>query len=493
MAVMATVRAWPSFLIPLSLLAHRCDGFSRAAPQLRGPLVATSLSSAAAPVEDKGPSPLPSIAAIANLDTDNIDDVRRARSIARRDRLARWQAAAAEDQEEERDLQDNYFLLLAFVPALLAFLTWEPISFGLSELLDMYGVVKSDQGFANNLLRPTITGVFMPVVSIALATLVSTTVNVLRERQVSLRAFINKEACELRLIRRAVFGMFGTRQHAGRRARALALVCGYVEQLMTECDRGAVEELEERQLSGGISTNELDRLSAMLHGVDGAAASRQGSVGVADELIMSLNRHRSDRVALLLSVFPAIHWDVLVGLSLSIIAAFLLTSNQQMLQYLNSIQLRFLFATIVGVCSSTATLCWDLSDPFSGTFSIEGAGTQLADLRLCLREDVREALEEDGAMASSTRDFFNSVLKGDDLLSIKWSEKDRGNVDLRSPSRYGLLRTIYFHLLTGPFGANVRAFGDFVAWLATLFGRRARAILKWRLTRRPWRRRGKLA
>ena len=63
----------------------------------------------------------------------------------------------------------------------------------------MFGVINTESGsvFANNLLRPTITGVVVPVISIALATLVSTTVNVLRQRQVDLRAYVNKEACEL--------------------------------------------------------------------------------------------------------------------------------------------------------------------------------------------------------------------------------------------------------------------------------------------------------
>jgi len=214
-----------------------------------------------------------SINTIIDIDTDNIDDVRRVRSLARRDRLAQWRAIVTENEEEVRETKDNYFLLAAFLPTLIAFLSWEKISFLLSELIDMFGVINTESGnvFANNLLRPTITGVVVPVISIALATLVSTTVNVLRQRQVDLRAYVNKEACELRLLRRAVFGMYGTRQHAGRRARALALLCGYVEQLIKECNEGAIDELEERQLTGGISVNELDRLSSMLHGVDGAA------------------------------------------------------------------------------------------------------------------------------------------------------------------------------------------------------------------------------
>jgi len=216
-----------------------------------------------------------SINTIIDIDTDNIDDVRRVRSLARRDRLAQWRATVTENEEEVRETKDNYFLLAAFLPTLIAFLSWEKISFGLSELLDMFGVINTESGnvFANNLLRPTITGVVVPVISIALATLVSTTVNVLRQRQVDLRAYVNKEACELRLLRRAVFGMYGTRQHAGRRARALTLLRGYVEQLIKECNEGAIDELEERQLTGGISVNELDRLSSMLHGVDGAGKS----------------------------------------------------------------------------------------------------------------------------------------------------------------------------------------------------------------------------
>ena len=188
----------------------------------------------------------------------------------------------AEELEQEdltRDRQDQMFIVMAVVPSLLAFLAWEDISHTLAVFLDSYGAIgrNVDGGqFTVTLLRPTITGVVVPVISIALATLVSTTINVLRERQVFLRQSINKEACELRLLRRAVFGMFGTRQHATRRAKALALMAGYVEQLEKECEEGAVESLEELQLSGGIAVNELEVLSEMLHGVDGAAASRQG-------------------------------------------------------------------------------------------------------------------------------------------------------------------------------------------------------------------------
>ena len=71
---------------------------------------------------------LPSTAALLEEEdstSDNIDDVRRARSLVRRDRLARWLAATAEESGEVRDRQDFYFLIAAFLPPLIAFLTWE--------------------------------------------------------------------------------------------------------------------------------------------------------------------------------------------------------------------------------------------------------------------------------------------------------------------------------------------------------------------------------
>eukprot|EP00984_Skeletonema_dohrnii_P022362 scaffold11489_cov122-Skeletonema_dohrnii-CCMP3373.AAC.1 len=382
-----------------------------------------------------------SIFSAAESKSKNIDYERRARSLARRGRLAQWRAAVAQVEDEDRISQDSYFLIAAFLPAVFAFLLWGKISVGLSVFLSSFGVVNSAEGiiFTDNLLRPTIIGVVVPVISIALATLVSTTVNVLRQRQVDLRAFINEEAGELRFLRRAIFGMFGTRQHAGRRARALVLLRGYVEQLMTECDDGAVGRLEEMQLSGGIADNELDRFAAMLHGVDGAAASRQGSVEAAEELIRSLNSLRSKRVALLLTDFPVLHWDILA------------------------------------VCSGTATLCWDLDNPFSGSFSIAGASTQLADMRVCLREDIREALVESDEIPSDTRKFFRSQFGGPSVSASR--ELDSDDEELDPSSRYALLPTLYWHLLTGPAGAYVRMFGDAAAWLTTIVGRKLQTII----------------
>ena len=81
-------------------------------------------------------------------------------------------------------------------------------------------------------------------------------------------------------------------------------------------------------------------LAEMLHGVDGAAASRESSVNKAGDLLVTLNGHRSERVATTLSGFPRIHWFLMDTLYVCILLAFLVDSNQEVNQYLNSIQVR---------------------------------------------------------------------------------------------------------------------------------------------------------
>ena len=154
-----------------------------------------------------------------------------------------------------------------------------------------------------------------------------------------LRSSINKEVCELRLLRRAIFGCFGTAQHSKRRAIALGILHSYTRTLIAETQINCIERLEHIQVhGGGISKNELDELAEMLHGVDGAAASRQSSVHEAEGLLVSLNGHRSERVATTWSTFPDIHWSILIVLYSSIVLSFLIDSNQEVNQYLNSIQ-----------------------------------------------------------------------------------------------------------------------------------------------------------
>jgi hypothetical protein len=279
----------------------------------------------------------------------------------------------------------------------------------------------------------------LPTLSVALGTLLATTINVLRNRQVEIRAALNKEACELRLLRAALLGAYGTAQHAGRRAEALDLVRAYSARIVAESSPGAFEAIRREERAGGVGVNELEPLGRMLHGVDGAYAARQGSVAACLNLLNELNSHRSERLAALLGGFPPIHWFVLSQLAISILLAFLIESNQEVLQFLNSLQLRVLFALIVAVCSGTATLCLDLTDPFRGRFSVVTATAQIVRLEDLLVDDVdaAERLVDDA-------------------------------------QTQGVLDAVFFHTLTSGFAAPVRAVGDVVSYAVRPISRRKR-------------------
>ena len=266
----------------------------------------------------------------------------------------------------------------------VGFLSYPLLATAVRDFIDSRNTFQAVDGnaFAAELLRPTVNGVLVPCCAIILGTLLATTVNVLRNRQVEMRSCISKEACELRLLRRAIFGMFGTAQHARRRKLALAHMREYTVQCVKETRAFAFDELalvEER--GGSVSVNQLEEISAMLHGIDGAAACRDFSVGSAQATLQSLNGLRSDRLASLLSGFPVVHWLILGLLSSSLVLLFLIDSNQDVLQYLNSLQLRLLFAILLTTFCATAGLCLDLADPFRGSTTINTAGAQFRYLK----------------------------------------------------------------------------------------------------------------
>ena len=107
--------------------------------------------------------------------------------------------------------------------------------------------------------------------------------------------------------------------------------------------------------------------------------------------------------------------------------------------------------------------------------------------RLCLQEDVREASAEQGEISSRTikalRELFKPVASNNENIEKERKTRD-GYEDAPTRTRYNLISTIYFHLLTGPLGSNVRALGDVLAWVATTITKRVRGFLDWR--KRAW-------
>merc|ERR1712232_158618 len=101
--------------------------------------------------------------------------------------------------------------------------------------------------------------------------------------------------------------------------------------------------------------------------------------------VMRLNAERSTRISALQSTFPNSQYLILAAIGSSICLAFLIETNQEILIFLNALQLRILWTMLIGLMSTLSVLCYDLSDPFRGIYTIESAVKQLYIIRDALR------------------------------------------------------------------------------------------------------------
>lgn len=121
-------------------------------------------------------------------------------------------------------------------------------------------------------------------------------------------------------------------------------------------------------------------------------------------------------------------------------------------------QLRVLFAILAAVGSGAAMLLRDLEDPFQGSFCINLAAKQLNAFQHLLEADIDEAQQEQQQVGRSA------------FLSL-----DRN----RSRLHYNTRNTLYFHLLTGPLGSNVKFFGDILSWTVRHMSNAWKRVWKW--------------
>ena len=270
-------------------------------------------------------------------------------------------------------------------------------------------------------LLPVLTGIVLPAVSFALGTLTATTISTLRARQVQLRVELNTEACLIRSVLSAIESLFPAEYYSAERSKAALLLRQYCSRVLVESRAGINLEQLARQ---GAANSELDGLTFLLHhakrftpppvapagqpagggDANGASAPPNDASAypgphaahmppvsgmppiprfeastefLAQMYLEKLQLSRSERLAVLQTTFPAVHWLALTLLGISIVLGFLLAADQQTLLFLAPVQLRLLFAVLVGSLVATACICIDLANPFSGAFQITPSSEQL--------------------------------------------------------------------------------------------------------------------
>jgi len=293
----------------------------------------------------------------------------------------------------------TYDWTLACVPVLspfLAFSTYEGVARetrAVIEWFDRQNAWFSADGnlYEIEILTPLVTGVVMPTLAVALATLAATTISTLRQRQLDVREALNAELCELALLRATVLAIDDDALVA-----ALTLLRDYASRLILECRPGepAMERL-------AIADNELVDLAALFHRLN-SKHSNALLGGTAQPLIQSLSGRRAKRLAEFDATYPFTHYLVLVLCSVAIAVDYLLESDQEILRFLDAVQLRILWAILIGVFASLASLITDLSDIYRGAFRLTPVVAQLFPLRsnivldICQRQPVEDGDSPEG-------------------------------------------------------------------------------------------------
>ena len=281
----------------------------------------------------------------------------------------------------------------------------------------LYDILTIEDGglYQIQIITPAINGIVVPSISILFATLISNTVTALRQRQLDVRTKINTEASELRVLS----SMVDSFPPSFERNKCRAYLMQYTSRLINESRSDVVLTLleytgsMESEMNGFLAT--LNDLSSMPPAPVAATvtattntntntndSSRNNddccyendnkSVRPAELLlsesyaaVMRLNAERSTRISALQSTFPLSQYLILVAIGSSICLAFLIETNQEILIFLNAFPLRILWTMLIGLMSTLSVLCYDLSDPFRGIFTIESALKQLYIIRDALR------------------------------------------------------------------------------------------------------------
>eukprot|EP00980_Cylindrotheca_fusiformis_P005538 scaffold1172_cov115-Cylindrotheca_fusiformis.AAC.13 len=316
---------------------------------------------------------------------------------------------------------------LRWIPAvipILAYVMYDPTAACFAAMLEAIAnnnfVVVDGGQYQAKIIAPAINGVVVPVllgnlihvlwsaISILFANLIGTTITTLRQRQLDIRTAINMEASQLRILQ----SLLDVVPDAEEQHICWKYLAQYTSRLIAESQ----PTISINSLKGSLDTElngvlrSLNRLAVLTENpelADGPIPSKL-VVDKAYQACAKLYEERARRITSLRSTFPILHFVIVGTLAVSICVAFLLESNQDLLMFLNAIQLRVLWTMLVGTFSALAIVSYDLGHPFRGSYQISIAVDQLYTIRLALRAsmmsdmDILEGSEESLLIYDST-------------------------------------------------------------------------------------------
>ena len=329
---------------------------------------------------------------------------------------------------------DEERFLNLFIPAvspIISFITFDFVALSYSTFVDLLASTKKwvavDGGaFQAKIMTPAINGLVVPAMALLFATLTSTTITTLRQRQVDVRNAINMEASELRALECLVdtFENSSFEQDLSR-----DYLIQYTSRVLAECHPriGSGENVINPRRG---MDSELNGLTALINKSYGTPAIPAHIADECNVCIARLREQRTRRISALQSVYPFLHYVILVVLAIGECIAFLMETDQDVLVFLNAIQIKILWSMLVGTFVTCFQVFNDLRSPFSGSYQISASVGQLHTIKLTLQASkqisINRKTREQKDQLERAQQFLN-FNGGGNLTSTLASDSDDTN------------------------------------------------------------------
>jgi len=301
----------------------------------------------------------------------------------------RWWSSLNDDQKRGTRMVDALLVFIPVVIPLVGYFTYEPVAAAFDAFVDFLSsknwVSVDGRQLQTQVLTPAVNGIVVPSVSILFANMISITISTLRQRQLSVLTALNVEAAEMRYLHSLITSFpinDDVRNIKAKKAkdRCQFYLAQYTTRLIAESKPGAQNTILQ---FCGSTESEMNGLQEQLNIIDVSATDMQSSnlLSQSYDSVTRINNKRSERLSALQSTFPPLHYAILVAAAGSILTAFLMECNQEILYFLSAIELRILWTVLTGTFASLAVVLYDLSDPFRGSYTIRRSTDQLYSLR----------------------------------------------------------------------------------------------------------------
>lgn len=304
------------------------------------------------------------------------------------------------ENEKEFDIRSTMNVVLPFLFPFLAFETYDEVAgfweFCVELLFTKSWVTVDGGAYQARIIAPAVNGVVIPAMAVLFATLTSTTISSLRDRQRTIHRSINMEAGELRALE-CVLEEFPT---GNLKRRARNYLVQYTSRLISESSPRSRFDHDFTNPRRNMDS-ELNALISLLNR-HVREQNEQETTETIPSYILSevfssvtkLRDHRHERITALQTYFPPLHYAVLGVLAFSECVAFLMETNQEILVFLNAFQLRILWSMLTSTFVACFALFSDLGTPFSGSYSIATSAGQLRTILMTLHASAQQETRE---------------------------------------------------------------------------------------------------